>query len=226
MERNVRGRVGSDNGAALRASRREAEHGDHSGILEMAGPFFTVYYDDMGRRIGFLATRTDARLGVRLLPDDGGHEGEEEDDDIDDGDEDDGNDDDDNATECNADTPSAIPCPNSFMCGTWGIQEVFNCHGGRCYPCNLFLGENVEILPDGAEVEDCAICLSEKTARCKLPQCTHRLCGVCAKRILLMDDSDQRCPICRRYAVPAWKHTGGSECRCARCGGQQGALAS
>jgi hypothetical protein len=158
----------------------------------------------------------------------------------DDDDDDDDDDDNDNDNGFNAYTPGAMQCPNFVMCGNWGVDWYFDCHGGRCRDCNMYLGENINILPEGADVEDCPVCASEGTARCKLPQCTHRFCGECTKKSLLengectkkslLEKSNfkffflRRCPLCRVDTLePAWYHTGRPDCRCSRRGCQQGA---
>ena len=81
------------------------------------------------------------------------------------------------------------PCPNIIMCGHSGPFDILDCHGGRCYPCNLFFRENLTFRI-GLRDEECSICLQSVEAidLVKFTNCTHFSCISCYKFIHHIDD--------------------------------------
>eukprot|EP01048_Picozoa_sp_COSAG05_P020696 COSAG05_NODE_3586_length_1974_cov_6.681600_2_plen_247_part_00 len=75
-------------------------------------------------------------------------------------------------------------CPNFAMCGQAVPAWLLGCNFGMCLNCAICVGELDILRGDAAsDAKECSVCLDGK-ALVKLPQCTHRFCGSCAKRLI------------------------------------------
>jgi hypothetical protein len=98
-----------------------------------------------------------------------------------------------------------------------------DCHGGRCYNCNLLIAHNMEILIKSSAWE-CPVCLVAKGRSCAFPNCPskHEFCVECTKGLIFgvpnpkcnpdEDDSESeypycgstdKCPLCRHKVNPS-----------------------
>jgi hypothetical protein len=94
-------------------------------------------------------------------------------------------------------------CPNFLLCKTAYPIWLLDCHGGRCYPCNITFAGNLEFIAT-AVPEDCAVCLEDHTVFVKHKQCSHVLCTNCYHQLYLNKRNDEdkkdtrtKCPLCR-----------------------------
>jgi hypothetical protein len=116
-----------------------------------------------------------------------------------------------------------VQCPNFIVC-EYQSDGVMIELKGRCLDCDIMFGENFDILDTtaAADAEPCPICMDEKAAIVKLPQCRHRFCGSCVRTLYDFNggsgsaphmqnpryaarggSGDKGCPLCREGTLPA-----------------------